>query len=76
LRFIAVEAEKEDIPELEQNSQSQKACGDPKLGSGTEAEILLKAARKEGPMVFTRPAGRRRPVLGNLVLGSLYVPGG
>lgn len=46
LRFIAVESEKEDIPELEESPQAEEACGDPNLRPAGQAEIVLKSANR------------------------------
>jgi hypothetical protein len=46
LRFIAVEPEKEDIPELEESPQAQEARGDPNLQPAAKAEIVLKPANR------------------------------
>src|SRR5262245_8397703 len=46
LRFIAVESEKEDIPELEESPQAEEACGDPNLRPAGQAEIVLKPANR------------------------------
>jgi hypothetical protein len=46
LRFIAVESEKEDIPELEESPQAEEACSDPNLRPAGQAEIVLKPANR------------------------------
>jgi hypothetical protein len=46
LRFIAVEPEKEDVPELEESPQAQEACSDPNLRPAGKAEIVLKPANR------------------------------
>jgi hypothetical protein len=46
LRFIAVEPEKEDIPELEESPQAQEARSDPNLRPADKAEIILKPATR------------------------------
>jgi hypothetical protein len=60
LRFIAVESEKEDIPELEESPQAEEACSDPNLRPAGQAEIVLK------------PANRR--VYGRLLHKQIVVP--